>query len=162
LALLHASAVHVLASSQLVAPPTQVLLLVQVSLVVQGLESSQAAPVRDVNTHAPVAESQPSLLHVLLSLQMTASPLHTPDLQTSEAVHFLPSLQAAVLLVKVHAPLPALHASLVHTLPSLHTFAVPEQLLSALQASFSVHFSPSSQDLLTLTAETHLPSASLQ
>jgi hypothetical protein len=60
-------------------------------------------------------------------------------------VHALPSLQVAVLLVKVHWPVAGLQASSVHPLTSLQTLAVPGlhcpfwQMSPVVQALPSLH-----------------------
>ena len=64
--------------------------------------------------------------------------------QTSPTVHALPSSQSFVLFVKTHNPFAALHESVVHTLPSLQTIAVPVHTPPE-QTSPVVHRLPSLQ-----------------
>ena len=119
---LHESSVQGLLSLHTVPVPGWQLPPPQVSPVVQGLPSLQAA-VLFVNTH-PVAGLHESLVQGLPSLQAVAAPgWQLPPPQTSPVVHALPSLQGAVLFVW-EQPVTALHRSLVHGLESLHWVAV--------------------------------------
>jgi hypothetical protein len=95
----------------------------QVSVCVQAFASSQLA-VLLVWTH-PVAGTQASVVHTLLSLQFSApAPAwQLPPPQVSPVVHALPSSQAIVLLAWTH-PLAGAHESVVHTLLSLQ-FSAP-------------------------------------
>ena len=78
-------------------PPTQDP-ATQVSEVVQAFPSSQEA-VLFVKTQ-PVAGTQESSVHGLLSLQLGAlPPTHEPAAQVSEVVQAFPSSQEAVLFV---------------------------------------------------------------
>jgi hypothetical protein len=64
-----------------------------------------------------------SVVHALLSSQLGGGPpAHAPLVHTSPVVHALPSLQAFVFGVWMHAPFAGLHVSLVHGLLSLHDF----------------------------------------
>jgi hypothetical protein len=94
----HESSVQGLLSLQLGAePPTQDP-PAQVSAVVQALPSSQEAVLLALTQ--PVAGTQESSVHGLLSLQFGAEPpTHTPLAQVSAVVHALPSSQDAVLFV---------------------------------------------------------------
>jgi len=90
----------------------------QVSVCVQALASLQGA-VLLVKTH-PAAGTQASVVHTLLSLHTSAAPpRQVPAEQVSLVVHGLPSLQGAVLLVCMQAPVAGLQESSVQSLPSL-------------------------------------------
>jgi hypothetical protein len=68
-----------------------------------------------VKTH-PVAGLHESLVHGLLSWQMSGAPAwQMPAPQMSPTVHAFPSSQVAVLFVKTH-PVAGLHESSVHGL----------------------------------------------
>ena len=100
LAGVQASVVHGLPSSQYVATTTALPVQApppQVSGVVQALLSLQGRALF-VNKQ-PVVVEQESLVHTLLSLQVTTEPLHTPAAQTSPLVQALASSQALTLLV---------------------------------------------------------------
>ena len=78
-------------------PPTQAPLL-QASPVVHALPSSHALLLL-LCAH-PVAGTQESFVHGLLSLQLGAGPpAHTPPLHASPVVQALPSLHGLVLFV---------------------------------------------------------------
>jgi hypothetical protein len=117
----------------------------QVSVCVQAFASSQLA-VLLVWTH-PVAGTQESVVHTLLSLQFSApAPAwQLPPPQVSPVVHALPSSQAIVLLAWTH-PLAGAHESVVHTLLSLQFSAPapawqlpPEHVSPVVQALPSSH-----------------------
>ena len=115
----------------------------QVSLVVQAFPSSQGSEL--LAWVHPAAESHPSSVQALPSLQFGGGPpTHTPPEQKSGVVHALPSLHAALLLLKTQ-PSPGSHVSVVHTLPSLHTGAAPPTHAPLEQASFVVQALPSLQ-----------------
>jgi phage-related protein len=91
--------------------------------VVQAFPSSHAAVM--FVWRQPVARSQVSVVHGLLSSQFGPGPLMQDPLpHVSPTVHAFPSSQAAVLFVWTH-PVAGLHMSVVHTLPSLQTTPVP-------------------------------------
>lgn len=71
--------------------------LLQASLLVQGLLSSQLPPESGENTQPKLGE-QPSAEQRLPSLHTLALPLHRPSLQLSFSLHALLSLQFAALL----------------------------------------------------------------
>ena len=147
---LQASVVHSWPSLQFNALPAAQIPLWQLSETVHTLPSaSQPVPLTTaLKTQAPFAGLQLSVVQLLPSLQIAATPgLQAPLAHASPCVQPLPSLQAALLLVCVQ-PVTALHASLVHGFPSsqlsapLATQLVPWQLslgvqtlLSALQAA---------------------------
>jgi hypothetical protein len=145
------SSVHTLPSSQLGgAPPTQAPPL-QVSAVVHGSPSSQAA-VLFVLTQ-PVAGLQESLVQIFPSLQFGAGPpAHAPPLQVSNVVQALPSSQAAALLVLTQ-PVAGSHESSVQVLPSSQFGGTPPTQTPPPQVSPVVQASPSLQAtvLLVLT-----------
>ena len=140
---LHASLVHALLSLHTVVAPGAQTPPLQASPTVQTLPSEQTAVVA-VNTQ-PVAESQASLVHGLLSLQVTAvPPAHAPLAQASPLVQALPSLQVLVLLLCTQPP-PEPQESVVHGLPSSQLIAVPDvqppdaQMSPLVQALLSEH-----------------------
>jgi sorbitol-specific phosphotransferase system component IIA len=114
-----------------------------VSPVVHGLPSSQAF-VLFVNTH-PVAGLHVSVVHTLASSQTTALlAKQAPPPQVSPAVQAFPSSQAIVLFVKTQ-PAVGSHVSVVHTLASSQTTAVPAWQIPPPQVSPVVQAFPSSQ-----------------
>ncbi len=116
----------------------------QMSPPVQPLLSSHVA-VLLVNWQ-PLLASQLSSVHGLPSTHWIAPPaLHVPPPQTSPPVQTLPSVQIAVLLAWAHAPVLAVHESLVHTLPSSQLTATPGTHAPPLQTSPLVQPLPSLQ-----------------
>jgi hypothetical protein len=94
----HESSVHGLLSLQFGAEPPTHTPAAHVSDVVQALPSSQDAALLALTQ--PVAGTQESSVHGLLSLQFGAEPpTHDPAEQVSDVVHALPSSQDAVLFV---------------------------------------------------------------
>jgi hypothetical protein len=94
----------------------------------------------------PLSGSQVSVVHVLLSLQVSGLlPTHFPAVHLSVWVQTEPSLQGAVLLAKTHSPLAGLHESSVQGLLSRQTLGGPDWHLPATQMSPAVHLLPSSQ-----------------
>jgi hypothetical protein len=139
---LQLSVVHALLSLQSSAPvPGWQVLPPQMSPVVQGLPSSQGSELAEC-TQFPLP-LQESVVHGLSSLQSGPTPgWQTPPPQTSPTVQALPSSQASVLLVNTQ-PVAGLHVSVVHTLLSLHTVAVPGRQLPPEQTSPVVQAFPS-------------------
>jgi hypothetical protein len=74
--------------------------------------------------HVPVNGLHESLVHELLSLQLTVVPRQIPPPHTSLVVHKLLSLQASVLFAFTQ-PVDVLHESVVHALLSLQLIVVP-------------------------------------
>ncbi len=108
-----ASRVHVLLSLHVSVPVPRQLPPLQVSPVVQGSWSLHEA-VLFVATHAPVAATQESVVHTLLSLQFFGAPgWQLPAEQTSLSVQALPSSHCAVLFMKPQ-PRARLHTAVVH------------------------------------------------
>ena len=142
---LHTSAVHGLLSAHvaLFTVPAHAL-LVQTSFTVQATPSSHAI-VFAVLTQ-PVATLQVSVVHRLLSLQLSVAPLHVLlASHTSAVVHALPSLQGAPSPSGVYTqPVPTAQVSVVHGLLSLQTWPTPLQLAPT-HTSLVVHGLPSSQ-----------------
>jgi hypothetical protein len=125
---LQLSVVQTLLSLQTVGAPGTQLPPPQASPVVQALPSLQGF-VLFANTQ-PEAGLQLSVVQTLLSLQTVGAPdMHAPPPQTSPVVQALPSLQALVLFVKTQAPVVGLQLSVVQTLLSLQTVAVPGRQL---------------------------------
>lgn len=141
-AVLHESSVQGLPSLQTRAGPPTHTLAAHLSAVVQALPSSQLA-VFAAFTH-PVAGTQLSSVHGLLSLQFGAAPpTHVPaPLHLSFVVQALLSLQLAVFGVWMQPP-DVLHVSVVHTSLSSQLPVVPAHVPL-------VHVSPWVQALLSL------------
>jgi hypothetical protein len=121
------SSVQGLPSLQFAAgPPTQTL-FAHLSAVVQALPSSQLAVLAALTQ--PVAATQLSSVHGLLSLQFAAGPpTQVPaPLHLSFVVQALLSLQFAVFGVWMHPP-DVLHVSVVHTSLSSQLPVVPAQV----------------------------------
>ena len=129
-------------------------LAAQVSVTVQTDPSSQAL-VFAVATQDPLL--QLSSVQRLLSSQFLAVPaVHLPALQTSPSVQLSRSSQPGPDKPTV-VQLPPAQASVVQTLPSLQTFALPGRQTPSLQLSLSVQPSPSSQAPVGLTTFLHTP-----
>jgi len=148
---LHESSVQPLESLQFGGgPPTQAPML-QVSLVVHALPSSQGA-VLGVATH-PVAASQVSVVQTSPSSQLGGGPpTHTPPTQMSFVVQALPSSQAEELGLLVQ-PTAGSQVSVVQTLPSSQLGAGPPTHAPAEQVSAVVHGLPSSHETVLGTLE---------
>lgn len=91
----------------------------------------------------PFFGSQLSVVHTLLSLQLSAAPPHTPPAHTSLALHALPSSQLRVLLAKRQLPLALSQESLVQALPSAQTLVAPGTQPAETHWSPTVHALPS-------------------
>ena len=151
--------VHALPSLQASVPVPPHLPPKQTSPVVQTSPSLHEA-VLFTELHAPVAPSQLSVVHTLLSLQFFGVPgLQLPAEHTSLSVQAFPSSHAAVLLMKPH-PVTAWHTAVVHGLLSsaqvtgrpTHTeFA---QVSPVVQAEKSSHGAPSFEPLQVTCAST--------
>ncbi len=140
LAGLQLSVVHLSPSSQLTAVPLQAP-LVHASGLVHLLPSSQLVVL--LAYLQPLALSQVSVVHRLLSLQTSAlPPAQLPPLQVSPTVHALPSLQLAVLFSFLQ-PLVGSQVSIVQGLPSSQLGAAPPVQVPAAQASPVVQALPS-------------------
>ena len=134
---LQASLVQVLPSLHAMAVPAQAP-TAHVSFAVHALPSSHAAVVLTW-LHKPVALTQLSVVHALLSLQLSAGPgTHAEPLHTSPTVQPLPSEHGCVFAVCVQ-PATASHASFVHGLPSSQLNQEPATQLPAWQASPTEH-----------------------
>ncbi len=143
---LQLSAVHGLLSLQVMRLVAEQAPAVHVSPDVHGLPSSQGRLA--ATKTQPLAGSQTSTVHGLLSLQVWAVPaLQVPALQVSFWVQALPSLQAAVDSTKAQ-PVVGSQLSVVHGLPSLQTSGWPPLQLLFLQTSPKVQVLPSSQGWL--------------
>ena len=115
----------------------------QASPDVHELPSEQATVLLVVTQ--PLSGSQASLVQMLLSSQVLASPgAHWPLLQMSPTVHRLPSVHVP-LVVAFTQPVAGSQLSAVHGLPSLHTSAAPAMQAPDLHASPRVHALPSEQ-----------------
>ena len=96
-----------------------------------------------------MAGLQVSLVQTLESLQVMVVPAQVPPPQTSPEVQALPSLQAAVLLVKTQ-PVAGLQESFVQGLLSLHVTAEPPVQRPPAHLSLTVQAEPSSQATVLL------------
>ncbi len=115
----------------------------QASPLVQGSPSSHVSLL--AVAVQPIARSHTSVVHGLLSSQVTASPaMHLPPAHLSPWVHMLPSSQGAMLASWVQ-PAWGAQLSLVHSFLSSQDSGVATHLPS-LQASASVHLLPSSHE----------------
>jgi len=86
---------------------------------VHALPSLHAAELF-AKTHTPSAGLHESSVQPLLSLQIVGNPpTHAPALQVSPNVHASLSLHAAMLFANTQ-PMPGVHESSVHALPSTH------------------------------------------
>jgi hypothetical protein len=151
--------VHGLPSSQPGVPLPLQVPPAQASTNVQGLLSSHGTVL--ATNLQPLAGSQLSVVHNLLSLQVVGlPPVQAPPAQASPLVHGLLSLQVAV-VGKYSQPLPALQLSLVHGLLSLH-WIVPVPLQVPLpQTSDGVQGSWSSQAATLLLKVQPVPAVQL-
>jgi hypothetical protein len=135
--------VHTFPSLQVRLPEPWQLPPPQVSVVVQGFPSLQGL---ELFTYwQPRLGEQESLVQRLASSQLSAGPgWQEPPEQVSLAVHALPSLQAAVLLVKTQ-PVSELQESSVQTLESAQFNTDPGTQVPPAQVSLAVHALPSLQ-----------------
>ncbi len=138
--------VHGLLSSQTRALPPAQLPVAQVSPLVQALPSSHGAV--DAVPIQPEPGSQLSRVQGLPSLQTFSDPaLQTPPAQTSCSVHGLPSSHGAVLATDLQ-PSTGSQLSVVQSLPSLQSVALPPAQLPPAHASSLVQGLPSLQGAL--------------
>lgn len=140
-----ASAVHAWLSLQFnVEPGMQEPSELQVSAPLHTLPSVHDAPTFGAATQ-PVAGLQESVVHVLLSSQVSATPAtHVPAEQNSAPSHRSESAQDGPVSGATVQPVAGLHASSVHELPSLQVIGVVVQPTPTVQASV-VHALPSVQ-----------------
>ena len=114
---------QLLLSLQTTALPGAHLPSAHASPLVQTVPSSQGRALLLLTQ--PLAGSQESLVHALLSLQFLSDPAaQLPPLHKSPIVQTLLSVHTAALLGKMH-PLTGSHASLVQGLPSLQPSGLP-------------------------------------
>jgi hypothetical protein len=111
--------------------------------VVQALPSVQVFVLSFVNTH-PVAGLHVSSVHALLSLQAIAVEMQLPAALHASVVHRLPSVQVFVTSGVYTHPVAGLHVSSVHALPSLQITADPPTHAPLLHTSPDVQKLPSS------------------
>jgi hypothetical protein len=124
---LQESAVHALPSSQLSAVPAVHVPLWQVSAPLHTVPSAHEVPLARLACRQPVTGSQLSVVHALLSLQLSAVPaVHAPLWQLSAPLHTVASAQEVPFTtgVCVH-PKTGSQLSVVQTLKSLQVSAVP-------------------------------------
>ena len=141
------SSVQGLASSQLgAAPGWQVPLAVHRSPTVQALPSVQLLPVAGVFRQPP-AVVQVSVVHGLLSSQLSVAPVQLPALHLSPVVQASPSVQAVPVSAVFLQPADRSHTSCVHALLSSQFTALP-----GWQAPCAVHLSPLVQALPSVQA----------
>ena len=118
-------------------PPLHASLLVQLSPSLHGLPSLAAPNLQ------PLAGSQLSLVHTLLSAHGMRLPAHLPFTHPSPVVQALPSSQVPLVLAVKAQPLPSTHTSSVQTLLSLQTTGVDDLHVPFAHASLVVQTSPS-------------------
>jgi hypothetical protein len=137
------STVQALPSSQLTVLPTQLAAALQTSPLVQAEPSEQAVPVKATFLQ-PVAVSQLSCVHGLLSPQFCAGPgTQAPlALHLSATVQALSSVQLEPVLAVLMQPPDSVQESVVQGLPSSQFWVVPKQA-PALHLSPVVHALPS-------------------
>lgn len=165
------SVVHVLPSSQVGATPPTHWPPEQLSAVVHAFPSEQLTPSLPARCAQPFVMSHESTVHGLPSSQLTPTPWQNLAAQVSPVVQALPSLQPVPAATAVCTQAPALHESVVQTLPSLQSTApVPAQTLLAqmspvVQLSLSLHASALAVNAQAPATESHasfvqmLPSA---
>ena len=142
------SVVHGLASSHGATTPATQIPALQASFWVH-VEPSLQGSVLVANTQ-PVWLLQLSLVHGLLSPQVTAAPAwQAPLSHMSPEVQALPSVHGTATLMTVQPPL-GVQVSTVQALPSLHTTALPGLHLPAAQTSPLVQALPSSHGAVVL------------
>ncbi len=113
----------------------------QVSLVLQASRSSQGRVLARLTQ--PVLALHVSLVHGLLSSQVTAPPTQLPTLHRSPWVQALPSSQGAITCLNWQLPVAASQVSAVQALPSSHGLLGPATHRPPLQKSPWVHALPS-------------------
>ena len=129
----HESLVHTLLSSHWTALPAWHLLPLHTSPLVQALPSLQVASLAKLTQ--PLLMSHESLVHTLLSSQLSAAPAwHLVFLHASPTVQALPSVQGKVLAARIQ-PLPGSQRSVVQRLLSSQLAAAPAWHWLALQMS---------------------------
>jgi hypothetical protein len=124
---LHESVVHGFESLQEIGVPAVQLPAWQVSAPLHRLPSRQGVPFGAGAVVQPVAGEQPSVVHGFESLQTSGVPaVQVPFWQVSGPLHRLPSVHDTPLATGAAVqPVAGLQVSVVHTLLSLHTMAVP-------------------------------------
>jgi len=158
------SVVQAFASLQLSGAPAVQNPLWQVSLPLHTLPSLQEVPFSTGVFWQPKTGSQVSVVHTLLSLQLSGVPaVQRPAWQVSLPLHTLPSLQEVPFSTAVLVqPLTGLQPSVVHTLPSLQLSAVPAVQVPAWQVSLPLHTLPSGHAVPFSTAVWVQPKAESQ
>src|SRR5262249_38909384 len=133
----------------------------QAPLCVQRLPSSQGVRSASVACVQPEAGSQPSVVQVLLSLQLRAGPpVQVPPAQVSAVVQALPSSLAMGLFVWP-APVAGSQLSVVQTLASSQLGAgPPAQLPAPSQVSAVVQALPSVQAMVVKPVTGQFPAPS--
>jgi hypothetical protein len=124
---LHESVVHGFESLQLSAVPAVQVPVWHVSAPLQALPSEQEVPFDTFACAQPLTALHVSVVHRLLSLQLSAVPgVQAPPWQVSEPLHTFPSGQGVPLVTgAVAQPVAGLQLSVVHPFPSLQTSGVP-------------------------------------
>ena len=131
----------------------------QESSRVQRLSSSQEVPsMANSVVHSPVSGSHPvDVVHIFASHSFKV-PEQTPSVQVSSVVHRLPSSHGtASVSSRVH-PKTGSQTAASQGPPSGQARGTPAQIPSSLQASSSVHSSPSSQLSPVRETKKHSPS----
>ena len=109
------------------------------------LPSAHAVPLATGVCKQPKTGSQVSVVHTLLSLQLSAVPaVHTPAWQVSAPLHTFPSAHEVPFRTGMFwQPAAGSQLSVVHTLESLQLSAVPAVHTPAWQVSAPLHTFPS-------------------
>jgi hypothetical protein len=161
---LQLSAVHTLASLQLRAVPVVQTPDWQVSAPLQTLPSTHGEPLASGVVVQPVTESQPLVVHGLLSVQVSGVPdVQVPLWHTSLPLQTLPSPQAVPFSTGVcEQPVAGSQLSVVQTLLSLQLRAVPAAHVPDWQVSLPLQTLPSPHAVPFATAVFWQPLTGLQ
>jgi hypothetical protein len=149
----HASIVHALLSLQLSAVPVAHAPAWHVSAPLQTFPSLQELPFAACTCLHPTIGSQLSVVHGLLSSQLSGVPArHVPAWQTSAPLQTLLSLQEMPFAIGVcEHPVVASHPSVVHGLPSLQSSALPGRQTPAWHVSTPLQTLESGHGVLFVT-----------
>jgi len=158
------SVVHTLLSLQLSGVPAAQAPLWQVSAPLQRLPSRHGVPFRTAVFVQPNTGSQVSVVHTLLSLQLSAVPaVQAPLWQVSLPLQTLPSLQEVPFNTGVLTqPASGLQLSVVQTLLSLQLSAVPAAQVPLWQVSLPLQTLPSPHEVPLATGVFTQPATGLQ
>jgi hypothetical protein len=153
-----------LLSLQLSAVPAAQAPLWQVSAPLHRLPSAHEVPLATGMAVQPKMESQPSVVHGLPSLQLSAVPaVQAPLWQVSAPLQTLPSLHEVPFSTgALTQPVAGLQLSVVHTFPSLQLSGVPAVHTPLWQISLPLQTLPSAQEVPLATGVVVQPNVGLQ